>query len=83
MNSFNEYMERSGGESFETGLTGQRLKDFEEALSNLEDSRYRADDRAWWGIYTKLDKAINNRTHSTAEKRAFFARLQSGDFNYE
>ncbi len=82
-NAYNEYLERTGGESLDTSLSGKALEDFTSALSNLEDIKYKGNEMAWWGIYTKIDKALNNKRHGAAEKRAFFGRLQSGDFNYE
>lgn len=81
--AYDEYLERTGGEGLDTSLSGKALEDFTSALSNLEDIKYKGNEMAWWGIYTKIDKVLNNKRHSVAEKRAFFGRLQSGDFNYE
>lgn len=81
--SFNYYMSRKGGEAFESGLTGTQLKDMEDALDKLEDTKYKSNAFATWQIYTKMDKAINSRHHSRAERNAFMGRLQSGDFQYE
>jgi hypothetical protein len=80
--SFDTYMTRTGDKAF-SDLSGKREEDFEDAIGELEDVKYASNAMALWGIYTKLDKAINSRRHGAAEKRAFFGRLQSGDFNYE
>ena len=81
--SYDYYMSRKYGEGFETGLTDKQLTDFENALANLEDTKYRSNQMALYSIYSNLDKAINSRHHSKTERMAFFGRLRSGDFQYD
>ena len=81
--SFDYFMSRKYGEGFETGLTDKQLTAFETALANLEDRKYKSNAMALYSIYANLDKAINSRHHSKAERMAFFGRLRSGDFQYE
>ena len=81
--SFDYYMERKGGLLFDEGLTPAQLQAFENALAQLEDVKYLGNQNAMWSIYSRLDRAINSRHHTRAERNAFFARIQSGDFQYD
>lgn len=81
--SLEYYMTRKGGVVFDEGLTSAQKQAFELALGQLEDAKYASNQMAMWSIYTKLDKALNSRHHSRAERMQFFGKIQSGDFQYE